>query len=1234
MSPPYPTSAYGEESPFDGPSLLDRYKGKPVGEIRFRSAPPPQRPAVDPDYLRKTRENDPWPEGSSGAPPSQKPPEPANAVALSNCRFLTPPDQLHFNETFEMAVDVRRTAPGKTRRAFFDLHQSWIRDGVPEEISIVKGIEGFPDSDGTTHTVKAKEVLETAMPYVLGETVDFWLTATHLEAAEPATSPKVQVVLQAHALWLGGSDIHFALDGEFPRLGADGSLISVLAAALKRTAKPPEPDRPEVAICFGYASSSGEPDANRRLSRRRAEVVKAILARDEKSWEPLAKDNFRTEDLQQFLSDLAALTGIACDPGAVDGVEGRKTKAAVESFQRHANTSWNLGLVVDGKCGRLTWNAILRQIFSLVQKDLGNDPAKLPDWTIPTWGNSGKGVYGNGEDFASAEENPDERSVQIVFFASGSEPILVDPPEKTRVTTKENPVEDRKQTKKTKLAPTTTGAAMGSGKDVYLYVDSPKTLDEAFRIQMGLRPKPQKSTASGWTSATEEEVRDAMDPRAHSAGSDLFQFFDISGSNNLSEQDLAAYLADKGILAGHAADFLEASREAGVSEIYAAVHACLETGNGTSALAKGVSVNGVTVHNMFGIGALDGKAEATGSKKAFDLGWTSPSLAIRGGIAWIADHYIKQGQNTLFKMRWNPAKPGVHQYATAYNWALAQTAKMKRIGADFPNATKVFEISRYKDHSSWTIADKPQGKKPTPAAPAPKPPPTPAPLDDQFADLRRLVEAAEAEGYDMGRVVSAVRKIWYNGFLWDKVIPGAKAVAQPASWQQPGLAEVLRRVRANAVMEIGFGKVDVGHLFAGLDARNHRSNVDLLVIKLRSNQEQSTFLGDLGSVAAEYIHTFPGSFYDMARKLDKTFLAKKFDEYCSAVDMAGNMDAFVIDVGSYSSVMDMLDTYYALGPGMSLQRERLFAPVARGTNRDTWKQEVYNSALGYAGGQVYKGKEPLWAIDVGDVILNPVPGWTFELPVLGDIGVPTWWEAYQNVSGWVVDLFLERYGKAGSEAPPPPEKLPKPYPVERIGNLEYYKFRDDDFRRRNPTRPPPEDFYYMSYGDKYVRRFTVETSPTLTEEGQKWLVEARKLLQIAIENRLRYSDRNRDAATIEFDDEFRAFKKFAFDSHPDAYWDAGLKSLETLDLVKIVLTPDIKDLLSPEGIDQATDIGRLFAEYWADHPVEFAKRSGEALIHKDEIERLIIEKALREAYPKEKIPDLIHDMIRIMVYLD
>jgi hypothetical protein len=130
------------------------------------------------------------------------------------------------------------------------------------------------------------------------------------------------------------------------------------------------------------------------------------------------------------------------------------------------------------------------------------------------------------------------------------------------------------------------------------------------------------------------------------------------------------------------------------------------------------------------------------------------------------------------------------------------------------------------------------------------------------------------------------------------------------------------------------------------------------------------------------------------------------------------------------------------------------------------------------------------------------------------------------------------------------------------GTKDYYKQRYDDFVRRNPGMTPPA--YYMEYGQKYCDRFASLGPKDLTPEGLKWRDKTLKALQEAIETK-----RMEDPvgfAQLERDPE--AFKKFAYDSHPDAYVDSGLYKLPAQDLVKIGTTPDLKDLLTKDGVRQ------------------------------------------------------------------
>ena len=109
---------------------------------------------------------------------------------------------------------------------------------------------------------------------------------------------------------------------------------------------------------------------------------------------------------------------------------------------------------------------------------------------------------------------------------------------------------------------------------------------------------------------------------------------------------------------------------------------------------------------MFGIGAYDDSAVSSGSKRAYELGWTSPEAAIKGGAAWISKWYINASdsrQNTLYKMLWNPETPGEHQYATDIGWAIKQAVSIEKIFASFPNAVLTFDIPVYQGLAAITL---------------------------------------------------------------------------------------------------------------------------------------------------------------------------------------------------------------------------------------------------------------------------------------------------------------------------------------------------------------------------------------------------------------------------------------------------------------------------------------------------------------------------------------------------
>ena len=247
------------------------------------------------------------------------------------------------------------------------------------------------------------------------------------------------------------------------------------------------------------------------------------------------------------------------------------------------------------------------------------------------------------------------------------------------------------------------------------------TLDEAVALQMKMSPVTDTNTKmvtgdllftsraaswddSYWKSATAAQVRKYLNPENYSPGSrEYYQFLILSepAGTNVTEINKNV-LNGKGVLDGKAASFIQAASTNSINEVYLISHALLETANGTSPLARGIKYNGTTVYNMYGIGAYDYDPNGTGAKYAYNQGWTSVEKAIVGGAAFVAKSYIHAGQDTLYKMRWNPESMSTkgyasHQYATDIGWAVKQTARMAQIYGLLTQYTLLYDIPSYKE---------------------------------------------------------------------------------------------------------------------------------------------------------------------------------------------------------------------------------------------------------------------------------------------------------------------------------------------------------------------------------------------------------------------------------------------------------------------------------------------------------------------------------------------------------
>jgi hypothetical protein len=283
----------------------------------------------------------------------------------------------------------------------------------------------------------------------------------------------------------------------------------------------------------------------------------------------------------------------------------------------------------------------------------------------------------------------------------------------------------------------------------------------------------------------------------------------------------------------------------------------------------------------------------------------------------------------------------------------------------------------------------------------------------QLETYCRQIEALERAVPDTRTLITYIRKLYYTGGGWDLIIPGASSINMPASIRnRPDIALTLTYLTENQNLSADGRFVDIGHFFTGLDAKNHQQRLELgpniwgttiPVVRLRNNIEIATWVEDLSSVVVEYFNETPcsgrprgrRSFRDMAMVRDDTALRACYNNWASDADMRGNVDAYVFPFNASQRLSQQFRSYYITNQDPRRQRFVQFRQQLSISNSDSWKNpvktEVFNGAIAYAGGT---GRR----LDVINIYSDPGPG----------VLVPTFWEAYNNITGWVVDMFVSR----------------------------------------------------------------------------------------------------------------------------------------------------------------------------------------------------------------------------------
>ena len=281
-------------------------------------------------------------------------------------------------------------------------------------------------------------------------------------------------------------------------------------------------------------------------------------------------------------------------------------------------------------------------------------------------------------------------------------------------------------------------------------------------------------------------------------------------------------------------------------------------------------------------------------------------------------------------------------------------------------------------------------------------------------ELTGLQIEAQVSDYKMGETVTCVRRIFYGavdltyGAPWDLLIPATTDLICPPAFQtEAELINSIAYLQANFQGLIQGKSVDMGHFFAGLDARLHPTEIQLLEgnIRFRSNFEAVTFVGDLGAVVLNYLFGAVGSFEQIARERKDRHLAQTFHLYAGPADLAADADAHILPLDPGRTLVENVCAWYEDPNSGQQERFTLFA------------REI---GLGELIRGCFSGDEPAWREAVRYEIMQSaiaqamVSGWEREaMLALENVGpglpygAPTFWEAFRNISGWVLDYFLD-----------------------------------------------------------------------------------------------------------------------------------------------------------------------------------------------------------------------------------
>ncbi len=173
-----------------------------------------------------------------------------------------------------------------------------------------------------------------------------------------------------------------------------------------------------------------------------------------------------------------------------------------------------------------------------------------------------------------------------------------------------------------------------------------------------------------WRCASESAIKYMMDPRNFLNETDIFQFEELTGTN--AQISIVQSMTKGTFLQGHEQGIVNTANNHQINAYYIVARLLQEQGKSGSVLVSGNS----GYYNAFNIGASGATSSQiiqNGLAYAERQGWNTLEKSIDGGIKFVANEYIKQGQNTLYLQKFAVTSNGTYWHQYQQNLTAAQT---------------------------------------------------------------------------------------------------------------------------------------------------------------------------------------------------------------------------------------------------------------------------------------------------------------------------------------------------------------------------------------------------------------------------------------------------------------------------------------------------------------------------------------------------------------------------------